>query len=134
MDVGPPLPTFGLNAAAGMSLAYNRPGCSSQRVWVRRTLPGLIMGVVATVGPEVSGEDFGNAAGVDVSGGGVRAGRMEEVGSLGAGGLAAIRPATLGLFKVGGETIPSTMALGGRMGGGIPGGGPLFREDGDNGF
>ena len=60
----------------------------------------------------VSGADFGAAfTGVR----GVRAGRIEEVGFLGRG-----------------EAIPS--AVGVRLGGGIPGGGPgLFRE-GDTGF
>lgn len=107
-----------------MSLANRRPGCSSQRVWVRRILTGLVAVVGGAV--VVSGVDLDVAAGV-----GVRAGRMEEVVFLGVGGNGAI-PSTAGGL-IGGEAIPAVAAGGGRIGGGIPGGGALY-VDGAAGF
>lgn len=87
-----------LNAAAGMSLANNRPGCSSHRVCVRRTFTGLA---------GVAGAAFVPFA-LDASFWGVRAGRIEEVGLFLGGSIVA-----------GGNSV-----FGGRIAGGIPGGGP----------
>ena len=91
-----------LNVAAGLSFANSLPGCSSQRVCILRCFRGLAEEV-----------DNGKSAALDATagGGGVRAGKMEEVG-----------------YFEGGDVGPT--AVGGRIGGGMPGGGPGLNEDG----
>jgi hypothetical protein len=91
-----------LNAAAGLSFANSLPGCSSQRVCILRCLSGL---------EEAIDKEKSAALNTAAGGGGVRAGKMEEVGYFG-----------------GGDVGPT--AAGGRIGGGMPGGGPDFNEDG----
>lgn len=87
----------GLNAAAGTLFAVRRPGCWSQRVCVLHCFVGLA-GVAVLVLSAVFGTAFGC---------GVRAGRIDEVGCFGNG-----------------DGTVACAATEGRIGGGIPGGGP----------